>query len=476
MRVLLHIDATAGWGKTTAIERDIKKYAEITSGWRGDKALYLVFTKKNVYSARKRLSGYVYDQMIRTLHSYCYSFTDRRPVLDGKLLKEFSDRYSYGDLSSGMFFTPKSRGDYLLALYYWARNTETEIDEAIETMSEELSLAGIEKDEGLVFYSRWEFFKREKGAMDYADILEESEPSFEGWYLALDEAQDCTPLMWKAFEKIILNSPSLRKVVIVGDCDQTIYRFQGSDPQTFLLFPQVLADRHGFKYVKWDNRNISRRVPSVPLSFALKFLEKIKHRNHEKEILPAREGGKVMFMDREEFLKMIEMEKRSVVVQERHRHNLLWWKKRLEMMGVPYTLSPEDYKRYKAWESLMEEKPFSHISLWTLFKDYLPDYQTFLRDHRRYLDNFYRNKEKWVDMLDEKTRLYAFSYPREPVHLTTMHSHKGGEGDIVWVSGNWTKRIYPSDEERRVYFTACTRTKDILVIARDGWSRIKTLL
>jgi len=59
--------------------------------------------------------------------------------------------------------------------------------------------------------------------------------------------------------------------------------------------------------------------------------------------------------------------------------------------------------------------------------------------------------------------------------LTTMHSQKGEEGDVVWVSGKWTKKIRPSDSERKLYFTACTRTKDVLVIDRDFWHNIKSL-
>jgi len=75
-KLLIHIDATAGWGKTTAIERDIKKYAELVSCWDVNKVLYLVFTRRNAQEARRRLAGYVGVDNIRTLHSFCYSFTE----------------------------------------------------------------------------------------------------------------------------------------------------------------------------------------------------------------------------------------------------------------------------------------------------------------------------------------------------------------------------------------------------------------
>ena len=475
-RLLIHIDATAGWGKTTAIERDIKKYADISSFWRADQALYLVFTRKNAQSARRRLRGYVRADNIRTLHSFCYSFMGGKPVMDGELLKRFAEEHSYGSLSSGMFFTPRSRGDYLLALYYWTRNRGMDLEEGAELKERELSSLALSRADFLRFAARWEAFKRREGAVDYADILELSSPSFDGIYLALDEAQDCTPLMWRAFEKILSSSPSLRRVVIVGDCDQTVYEFQGSDPQMFLLFPEVLAKRYGFEYMKWNTKNISRRVPSKPLFFALRFLEKVRYRDHGKEILPAREGGEVLFMDREEFLRLIRKERRKVVIQERHRHELLWWKRRLELLGIPYVESEEDLKRFRAWKGLVERDERAYLHLWNLYRDRLPSWELFLRNRERYLGSFYLNTERWTAMLDGKTRAYAEHYPREPVHLTTMHSQKGEEGDVVWVSGRWTKKIRVCDEERKLYFTACTRTRDILVIDREGWYNIKSLL
>jgi hypothetical protein len=184
MKVLLHIDATAGWGKTTAIERDIKKYAEISSFWKTADALYLVFTKRNVESARKRLRGYVRKSNIRTLHSFFYSFMGARPVMDGNLLDRFGKKYGYGKLSSGMFFRPRNRGDYLLSFYYRARNRKVSLYEACNYYREELTKLGIGGYEIEDFIARWTAFKEEEGAVDYADILEIPRPFF--WFKELE--------------------------------------------------------------------------------------------------------------------------------------------------------------------------------------------------------------------------------------------------------------------------------------------------
>ena len=138
--------------------------------------------------------------------------------------------------------------------------------------------------------------------------------------------------------------------------------------------------------------------------------------------------------------------------------------------------SEEDLKKFRAWKGLMERDERAYLHLWTLFKDVLPSWELYLKDKERYLANFYSDTQRWKEALDEKTRTYAEHYPRQPVHLTTMHSQKGEEGDVVWVSGRWTKKIKVSDEERKLYFTACTRTKDVLVVDKQGWHNIKKLL
>ncbi|HIQ31267.1 MAG TPA: hypothetical protein EYH49_03775 [Aquifex aeolicus] len=481
MRRLIHIDATAGWGKTTAIERDIKKYAEFVQPWHRDKALYIVFTNRNAQSALRRLSDYVSAGNVRTLHSLCYSFLpSRKPVMDGDLLSEFARKNSFGALSGGgMFFVPKTRGDRLLSAYYYARNRGMTPEEVVNEKRQEFAMFRERAEEIYRFWVRWERFKKEKGAYDYADILELSNPKFFGVYLAVDEAQDFTPLMWKALERLIQNSPNLRRVVIVGDCDQAVYEFQGADPVYFLTFPEILSQRYGFVYEKMNAKNISRRVPSKPLEFALAFLKPVVFRDHEKEILPAREGGEVLFMGREEFLSFLPslyLAGKVIVIQERHRHELEWWKKRLK---IPYCVGfDERYRKFRAYRNLLEEKA-PHRNLYTVFKDSVlkhVHYIAYLERWGEYYEKYKKERERWIaSVSDENLRSFLMHPERGYAVLTTMHSQKGEEGDVVWVSGKWTKKIRPSDSERKLYFTACTRTKDVLVIDRDFWHNIKSL-
>ena len=481
---LIHIDATAGWGKTTAIERDIMKYAEFSFLWAPDRALYLVFTRRNAESARKRLSGYVRPENIRTLHSLCYSFLpEKKPVMDGKLLEEFAREYRYRGFSSGMFFTPRTKEDRMLALYYYVRNTGTEPfgKDFFLFKRTYLKEHGISESELRTFFGRWVSFKKEKNAIDYADILEMSRPSFSGIYVAVDEAQDLTPLMWKALEKLIGNSPNLRRLVIVGDCDQSIYEFQGADPLYFLNYPQILASKYNFTYHKWNTRHISRRVPSKPLGFALGFLKPVKYRDHTKEILPAREGGEVLVMRRNDFLELAVrsfFEGRIVVIQERHRHELVWWAEKLGRNGIPYCYGYDEYYfRFKAYQMLLEGKK-PHLNLWRVFKDSVlgsNSYDEYLREREQIYEAWKQHRERWIDAVRDQNLRNFLKNPYGLIILSTMHSQKGEEGDVVWVSGKWTKKIKPTDNERKLYFTACTRTKDILVLDRENLKNILSL-
>jgi len=483
MRVLVHIDATAGWGKTKKIEEEIRGYAESSPLWNTRKALYITFTRRNVKGARKRLSSYVSPSNVRTLHSYCYSFlSSKKPLLDGKYLREFSSAFGYEELSSGAFFKPRNRSDRILSLYYEMRNLMFGEEEFLKRRGERLREEGITCEEFLLFRGRWEGFKRERGLIDYADILELSSPSFDGVYLAVDEAQDLTPLMWDALERLIANSPSLKRVVVIGDCDQTIYSFHGSSPGDFLERPGKIAERYGFAYEKLNTRNVSRRVPSRPLAFALKFLEGVNERDSEKEILPAREGGVVVFRGREDFLRDVPgylSRGRSVVIQERHRHELRWWEARLAEMNIPYCFGYDDnYRKFLAYRNLSEGKGKKHLHLWTMFRDSVlkgVPYELYLQRWEEYCRRFEEEKEKWFSA-DSFLRNLALGPYRLPAILTTMHSQKGEEGDVVFVSGKWTRRVKPGNDERRLYFTACTRTKGVLVIDREGFGNIRKLL
>jgi superfamily I DNA/RNA helicase len=105
----------------------------------------------------------------------------------------------------------------------------------------------------------------------------------------LDEAQDLSPHQWKCFDYIKSNC---ERGYIAGDDDQTIYGFQGADPNCFMLQE---GDR--------DDQEISRRVPQAVHREAVKILDRLSVRI-KKNWVPRDAEGEVhqnMILDELDF-------------------------------------------------------------------------------------------------------------------------------------------------------------------------------
>lgn len=96
-------------------------------------------------------------------------------------------------------------------------------------------------------FGLYEGWKRENGRMDFDDIITRCYDLFRSrpdvlkrWqqkfrYILIDEFQDISPLQYKVMR--MLAEPE-NNLFIVGDDDQSIYRFRGANPGIMLHFPQ----------------------------------------------------------------------------------------------------------------------------------------------------------------------------------------------------------------------------------------------
>ena len=120
------------------------------------------------------------------------------------------------------------------------------------------------------FLEVYEQLKQEKGVLDYDDLilktvalLEEKEQT--AWvlykldegidHILIDEAQDTSPAQWRIIQKLADDffsgqnaHPERRTLFVVGDKKQSIFRFQGADPNKFELMhdffrQQIKADK-----------------------------------------------------------------------------------------------------------------------------------------------------------------------------------------------------------------------------------------
>ena len=100
-------------------------------------------------------------------------------------------------------------------------------------------------------YNSYETWKKQNRKLDFddlmqytlhlfenhADILEKWQKKFR--YILVDEFQDISPVQYRVIKLLALPENNL---FIVGDDDQSIYRFRGASPEIMLGFPQDFPD------------------------------------------------------------------------------------------------------------------------------------------------------------------------------------------------------------------------------------------
>jgi len=110
-------------------------------------------------------------------------------------------------------------------------------------------------------------YKEQTGMIEFSDMItqfveEDKRLALDAVFL--DEAQDLSPLQWDMFFHI---EKQCERSYIAGDDDQTIYGFQGADPNIFINLKGV-----------FDNQIYSHRVPKKIHAKALDILKQINQR------------------------------------------------------------------------------------------------------------------------------------------------------------------------------------------------------
>lgn len=113
--------------------------------------------------------------------------------------------------------------------------------------------ASMGAEEFKILYERYDSYKKEIGKIDFDDMLSLCHALFIGepdtlavWqrrflYIMIDEFQDINRVQYECI-KLLADRPSGRHIFIVGDDDQSIYRFRGARPEFLLHFPVDFPD------------------------------------------------------------------------------------------------------------------------------------------------------------------------------------------------------------------------------------------
>jgi superfamily I DNA/RNA helicase len=123
-----------------------------------------------------------------------------------------------------------------------------------------------------VFAQAWEDFKAQTHRLDFCDLIEhaasetESHPANPA-VVMIDEAQDISALERSLVDRWA-QADGVEQVVIVGDPDQNLYQWRGSDPEVFWLgaaeTERVLEQ--------------SYRVPRAPHAYAVEWIDRTPDR------------------------------------------------------------------------------------------------------------------------------------------------------------------------------------------------------
>ena len=329
--------ATAGSGKSTSISLILAKdklFGRLAPGNRGDKVAWVTTflrkgaeeIKQNVERTVARLGltsistnditfSTLQSEFFELLRLRGFNLTDKTKsdyirMLDGTsddgetrnsynaIFDRLFRKYQLGEAGSN-YISLQDRRD-LQAIISNYRNcvlSKYEFGEAAETAKRlNLTLSILP-----LVVETYQELKARYSVMDYDDLMsyvydymvveKEDDPVQTAWvnfyknryeYFMLDEAQDMSELQYLVLKPIFENCP---RVVIVGDPDQSIYGFRGSNPKVMEWFDKE------FKPSKYP-LSVSYRCPSNILNPIAKSIAHNSNR-YEHSLRSYKEGGSI---------------------------------------------------------------------------------------------------------------------------------------------------------------------------------------
>lgn len=286
--------ACAGSGKTTVVTRRIVRLIEENIA-KPDEIVAITFTVKAAEHMKNEIVNLLSDKnnvnkmFVGTIHSFCFS-----------MLKDF-----YADLSE--YYQVIEQDQQYLILYRnykeWGIEKLSEglkrdiIDRTLQTINlmktENLQKEEIAKKHPLFFdiFKKYNATLKENKFLDFSDLLEQmlfllkKDNTFREFvsaklkFLIVDEYQDVDKIQ----EEIIEYVSKMKNVCVVGDDDQCIYQFRGTDVSNMKEFEQKFT---AITYPLTENRRSGKNI----IDFANGII-KLNNDRIEKEMRYTHIGG-----------------------------------------------------------------------------------------------------------------------------------------------------------------------------------------
>jgi len=456
-----------------------------------DKIAYIAFSNAAADEAKKRITN---DKiLVSTMHAFGsreLQLSTSTHLLKGdkwKGFKNFSNICS--DLSFESYINesgyPQYKNSHMKIIEY-ARNKKLSLSDAAVELDLHYS-ADIWLTEQI--YADLETYKEQTGMFEYSDMIskfveEDRCPPLHCVFL--DEAQDLSPLQWDMF--FYIESKCARSY-IAGDDDQTIYTFQGANPNIFIdlkgqLDPQI------------QSRRVPRKIHKLAESIFPHMTNRLK-----KKWEPRDAEGKVIYnvdffsldLSQENWMILTRTNK----MMERLREHLYDLNLRFDSKSQEL-LPNKMLNAYRVWTRLNQGAFVNKEDLKDLW-----DHLTVKHGHlvRGYASNKtlegidsinieglrehygLRATGGWETLnFPESSKAYIRTILKNGddmmkparIKLSTIHGVKGEECDNVVLFTDLERIIYESaqrdaDPEHRTFFVGITRAKQKLFVTNQDY-------
>ncbi len=507
-----------GTGKTTRL---VAKVQEAIEAWGAEKIMICSLTKAAAAEVKSR--GLVLPKhAIGTIHSHCYRLLGH-PVIAESKAKEFNEFQHAFPVDDNLSDTegPSSsqkRGTVAYHKYTLAR--------ARMQPQEEWGIDTVE------FAPLWEAWKAEKGYMDFEDLIanahKHEKPPGNPWLIYVDECQDCST----SEVRLIKHWAKTAQVVLYGDTDQSLYQFRGGDPEAIMALdiPEsnriVLEQSH--RVPEMVLREALRWIRKVKDRDDVVYNARPERGDVRRVFLPFKEPGMVL-ADANQYLKEGQtvmflascaymLQPMAAVLRQRatpfcnpyQPDNSLWnplstkatrslvaylsagkyvsgW--RLEELAEWVDLISSEVlqrgakKRVDTWVEMLKEKPGMEVTdeeVQSLFVSQEECMAALTGAWNGDLDWFEKNLvPSKAKPLDYPMRVYKNHGMKgltdEPlIRLGTIHSTKGGQADVVYLSQNLSQAGYEAyqrdrtkDSVIRQFYVGMTRAYRVLVLCNQ---------
>ena len=510
-----------GCGKTTWLSRQVARAWE-----KGENVLIASLTRAAAAEVAGRELPIPRDN-IGTLHAHCYRSLGRPRIAETKAeyINDWNKSYPQyhmsiakrdmdaDNLDSG---GSSNVGDAHLESYQMLRARQATVMPPILE----------------VFVQKWKDWKRANDLVDFTDLIEicvDTTSSAPGnpSVIFIDEGQDMDALEMALVRKW---GEQAGYLVTVGDPDQNLYQWRGSDPEAF--YATTLRD---------DQRMVleqSYRVPFAVHGLAVEWIDKVhgrepvdyQPRDYDGEVATSRATWKNPASIMDDIERHV-VDGKSVMVLASCSYMLRPLIAGLRASGLPFhnpyrrargdwnPLSPAGAGKISGTERLLSFLGLSEQGGWTvedmerwtaacIIKDVMPggrDDLGFFYDAddmgvpMEVLTNLMTDEAivagmsgdmEWYSQRLLASRRLGADYPitvatargsmalREPpqVVVGTIHSVKGGEADVVFLmpdlsmAGNeeWRGSARSQAAVRRLFYVGMTRARETLVLCAPG--------